>query len=201
MEWSVAKKVIKKGGTSKPHLLSVRLRKWREESGMTLDELAGRSKVSKAMLSKIENAKVQPTIALLGKLAEALDITITQLIGGQEKRRILHMKRTDQPVIFGNKEGYIRRSLSPIFPSRGVDFVEGTLKKGASTGSFGAHPEGVEEMLVLSRGKLRAILDGKELILEEGDSIYFHADVSHQFDNIGAKEAVFYLVINGSRVS
>lgn len=178
--------------------LGARVRALRLRADLTLDELARRSGISKAMLSKIENNLTQPTVTRIGRLAESLDVTITQLIGGRERRHILHLPKAAQAVIRDSRSGYIRRSLSPLFPSRGIDFVEGRLRKGASTGSFVPHAHGVEEMLVVSQGRIRVILDDASYELEEGDSIYFEADVEHQFDNIGTDEAIFFLVINGS---
>ena len=47
----------------------------------------------------------------------------------------------------------------------------------------------------MERGTLRAVLDGEEHVLEEGDAIFFEADVAHRFDNVGGEVCSYYLVI------
>jgi quercetin dioxygenase-like cupin family protein len=42
---------------------------------------------------------------------------------------------------------------------------------------------------------LRAVIEGEEYLLEAGDALYFEADVSHRFDNVGDSECSYYLVI------
>jgi quercetin dioxygenase-like cupin family protein len=54
----------------------------------------------------------------------------------------------------------------------------------------------VEEYIVVEEGRLRAILGGEEYLLEEGDALYFEADVPHRFDNVGKGECSYYLVID-----
>jgi quercetin dioxygenase-like cupin family protein len=50
--------------------------------------------------------------------------------------------------------------------------------------------------VVVERGRLRAILGGEEYVLDEGDAVYFEADVAHRFDNAGEGECSYYLVID-----
>ncbi len=54
---------------------------------------------------------------------------------------------------------------------------------------------GVEEYIVVEKGRLKAVIGGEECLLEEGDAVYFEADVTHRFDNVGAGECSYYLVI------
>ncbi|MEK9970656.1 MAG: helix-turn-helix transcriptional regulator, partial [Ferrovibrio sp.] len=52
----------------------------REEQGLSLADLAERSGVSKAMISRIERREASPTAALLGRLCAGLDITLSGLM-------------------------------------------------------------------------------------------------------------------------
>jgi quercetin dioxygenase-like cupin family protein len=54
----------------------------------------------------------------------------------------------------------------------------------------------VDEYVVVEKGSLRAVLGGEEYVLEEGDAVYFEADVAHRFDNAGEGECSYYLVID-----
>ena len=92
--------------------------------------------------------------------------------------------------------GFERQLLSPTFASRGVEFVRNVVPAGGSSGEFPPHRRGIEEHIVVERGRLRAVLGGEEYLLEEGDAIYFEADVPHRFDNAGPEECSYYLVIS-----
>src|ERR1700690_4174117 len=60
--------------------VGVNLRRLRSRRGLTLERLAQRSGVSRAMLSQIELGQSAPTINLLWKVARALDVTFSALI-------------------------------------------------------------------------------------------------------------------------
>ena len=55
-------------------------------------------------------------------------------------------------------------------------------------------PEGIEEYVLVEKGRLKAILGGEEYLLEKGDALYFEADIAHRFDNAGEGECSYYLV-------
>src|ERR1700676_3212775 len=61
-------------------LIALRLKSLRAERGWSLDELARHSNVSRATLSRLENAEVSPTTNVLGKLCAAYDLTMSRLM-------------------------------------------------------------------------------------------------------------------------
>lgn len=175
----------------------LRLRKSR---GQTLEQLATHAAVSKSMISKIERGQVSPSAAILGRLAEALEVGISDLLGAREASEVILIRAADQPVIRDDESGFERRCISPIFPARGVEIVFNTLPKGASTGIFVAHRHGVEEHIHVAKGRIRATLGDHEHILEAGDSLYFQAHVEHRFDNLADGESTWHLIIDSSKL-
>ena len=92
--------------------LANRLRCEREARDWTLADLAARSGISRAMLSKIERQEASPTAALLGRLSAALGLTLSQLFARpEEASRISRADR--QPVWRDPETGFQRRSLTP----------------------------------------------------------------------------------------
>jgi len=61
-------------------LIATRLLALRQSQGLSLADLAERSGVSKAMISKVERAQSSPTAVLLGKLAAGLGVPLAQLL-------------------------------------------------------------------------------------------------------------------------
>ncbi len=60
--------------------LAQRLRELRMERSWSLEELATKSGVSRATLSRIENNEVSPTAAVLGRLCAAFELTLSRLL-------------------------------------------------------------------------------------------------------------------------
>ena len=175
--------------------LGARVKDLRRRRGLTLDELAGSSGVSRAMLSKVERGEKNPTLVVAAKVAEGLGVSLSELLGTQERREVVVVPHERRPTMRDPETGFERQLLSPPFSGRGVEFVRNVVPEGASSGRFPPHRRGVEEYIVVEKGRLRAILGGQERVLEEGDALYFEADVPHRFDNAGEGDCSYYLVI------
>lgn len=178
--------------------LGQRIKRLRKGRGLSLAGLAARSGVSRSMISKAERGEANPTAAVLGRLAEALEVGISQLMAERDAAEVIVIRAAAQPVYHDPVSGFERRSVSPSLPSRGVDVVLNRLPKGASTGVFPAHRPGVQEHLVVVQGRIRARLGPEEHVLEAGDSLYFQAHIEHGFDNLADGESAWYLIIDSS---
>ena len=160
-----------------------------------METLAERSGVSRAMLSKLERGEKNPTLVVAAKVAEGLDVSLTQLVGVEDRREVVVVPRDRQTVMRDPETGFERQLLSPSFGGRGVEFIRNVVPHGSTSGEFPPHRRGVEEYVAVKKGRLRAVVGSEEIPLEEGDALYFEADVSHRFDNIGDGECSYYLVI------
>jgi transcriptional regulator with XRE-family HTH domain len=176
--------------------LGVRVRDLRKERGLTLEELAGVSGVSRAMISKLERGEKNPTLVIAARLAEGLGVSLSRLAGVEERREVVVVPKVGRTVLRDPETGFERQSLSPTFPGRGVEFLRNVVPEASTSGDFPPHRKGVEEHIVVEKGELEAILDGETYLLREGDALYFAADVPHRFDNVGRGECAYYLVIS-----
>jgi transcriptional regulator with XRE-family HTH domain len=176
--------------------LGGRVRELRRGRGLTLEDLAEQSGVSRAMISKLERGEKNPTLVVAAKLAEGLGVTLSQLAGMEERREVVVVPRERRMVMRDPETGFERQLLSPNFVGRGVEFIRNEIPEGSTSGEFPPHRRGVEEHIVVERGSLRATVGGEEYLLGEGDALYFEADVPHCFDNAGEGECSYYLVIS-----
>jgi len=171
-----------------------RVRALRRERGWTLEVLAERSGVSRAMISKLERGEKNPTLVVAARVAEGLGVSLSRLVGVEERREVVVVPRGRRMTVRDPETGFERQLLSPSFG--GLVFVRNVVPEGSTSGEFPPHRRGVEEYLVVEKGRLRAVLGGEEYVLEEGDAAYFEADVAHRFDNAGEGECSYYLVID-----
>jgi transcriptional regulator with XRE-family HTH domain len=175
--------------------LAGNLRRLRKERALTLDELSLKCGVSRAMLSKIERGVSTPTATVLGKIAAGFGIGLSRLVGGQVQRSSLMLTPGEQPLFRDPESGLERRSLSPLFSDRSVDFALNVLPTGRSV-SFPAHQDGVEEYLYVVRGALRVVVDDTEFNVLTGSMLFYSANAVHEFHNDGDDEAEFFIVVD-----
>jgi len=185
---------------SSKNILGDTLRRRRQDRNLTLDQLASQSGVSRAAISKIERGDSGATTPVLGKLAEALDLSISQLIGGRQKDQVVHIPSAAQPVFLEKDSGFERQSLSPMYRGQGIDFVLNRLPPHAKTGPFPSHRHGVEEHLYVTKGRLKVTLDDETYSLKTGDFLLYQGDRSHTFENLGNSTCEYFIVVDSTRL-
>ncbi len=175
------------------------LRAIRQLRGLSMSALAAASSVSKAMISKIERGDGGVSASTLGKLAEALEVGISDLLAKDEVNSIVYSPMESQPVLHDSKRKFIRRALSPIFPGRGIDVVHNELGPGGRTGAFPPHKKGVHEYIVALSGTLTVHLNERQITMNAGDSLFFDADCTHEMANDTQEPVSWLLVIDGTK--
>jgi transcriptional regulator with XRE-family HTH domain len=178
-----------------PPALGPNLRRLRSKRGLSLERLARRSGVSRAMLSQIELGQSAPTINLLWKIARALEVPFSSLIDrSTDKAAVVLPARSGK--LLANQDGtFTSRALFPFDERRNrTEFYELRLKA-AGEEQAEPHPAGTTENLVVTAGAVEIEVDHVAHRLEVGDAILFGADVPHRYRNLGGAEAVMYLVM------
>jgi transcriptional regulator with XRE-family HTH domain len=174
------------------------LRHRRKTRGMSLDDLAKASGVSRAALSQIETCKTNPTVGLLWKIAVGLGIPIAELIGAPRTGSISVLRRADSQLLRSTDGRFESRPLAPAGVSPLVELYELRLHA-RSQHQSDAHATGTHEIVVVLNGVLRMRVgasSGEEIHdLEPGDSISFAADRAHTYENPGGAEARYHNII------
>ncbi|MBO1110339.1 helix-turn-helix domain-containing protein [Bordetella petrii] len=153
--------------------IAQRLRALRAERGWSLDELAQRSQVSRATLSRLENAAVSATASVLGKLCGAYGMTVSRLMRLAEADYAPLVARDDQPVWTDASVGFERRSVSPPAQRLAGEVLECRLAPGARIDYDKPPRPGLEHHLLLLEGRLQVILDGQPQALQPGDCLRY----------------------------
>jgi transcriptional regulator with XRE-family HTH domain len=170
------------------------VRALRKARAYSLDELATRSGVSRASLSQIETAKTNPTISILWKIAAGLGVPFAALLGDERVERVRVLRRNDQQVLRSADGRLESRPLMPAGASPNVEVYELRLAPRAVSVSE-PHAKGTTEHLIVLTGTLRLRAADEVYDLAAGDSVFFHADVPHTYENPGRIEARYHDVI------
>jgi transcriptional regulator with XRE-family HTH domain len=176
--------------------LAEKLRAERESRGWTLADLATRSGVSRAMISKIERGEASPTAALLGRLSAAFGLTMSQLFDRMEEPRGGQIARADgQPLWRDPETGFVRRSLSPPGPSP-LELVWGEFSPGARIAYPASSYEFIaDQQLVVIAGELSIIQGDTTHDLHPGDCLRFGPPRDTVFHNPGAARCRYVVAL------
>jgi transcriptional regulator with XRE-family HTH domain len=187
------------GGTTKLSIVvGENLRDLRRKNRLSLDQLSHLSGVSRAMLGQIETGKSAPTINLLGRIADALHVSVSQLITSRAARSTVIVPR-DRTIVVASTEGaYSSRSLFPSHDGSGIEVYELCVAAGHAE-SFAPLQSAAKKRLVLASGNLEVrVGEDSPVRLRGGDAILFDADIEHEFCNPGEVEAKAFLIISVS---
>ncbi len=154
-------------------LIAQRLKGLRAERGWSLDELARRSTVSRATLSRLENAEVSPTASVLGKLCAAYGLTMSRLMHMVEDGFAPLIRRRTQSVWTDPTIGFRRRSVSPPAQTLAAEALECALEPGARITYDRPPRSGLEHHLLLIEGQLEVSVDGQTYDLRPGDCLRY----------------------------
>lgn len=110
--------------------LGQRIKALRQARSLTLDQLAERSGVSRAMISRVERAESSATAALLDRLCVGLGVMLSSLFRDERQSGPL-VRRAEQPVWTDPASGYVRRSVSPPGTGSQIEIVEVEMPPGA----------------------------------------------------------------------
>lgn len=174
--------------------IAQRLRTLRAERQWSLEDLAGRSEVSRATLSRIENGDVSPTASVLGKLCAAYGMTMSRLMLMVEEDFAPVVRREAQSVWVDADTGFRRRSISPPARNLAGEALECELKP-ATRIAYDAPPRpGLEHHLILIEGQLELTVDGLTHLLNPGDCLRYQLFGASRFvtpEHSGARYFLF----------
>lgn len=159
--------------------LAGRLSALRAARGWTLDQLAAASGVSRAALSRLENAEVSPSADVLCRLADAHDMTLSRLFAMIEDGFAAHVTRDEQAVWRDGETGLAKRYVSPAAAALAGEVVECKMTPNSEMVQDTPDVVGQEHHLVLLTGYLRVELDGSGYTLGAGDALRYrdHGEV------------------------
>lgn len=153
--------------------LAQRLKLLRSERGWSLDALAKLSKVSRATLSRLENAEVSPTASVLGKLCAAYGLPMSRLMRMVEDDYEPLVRPNEQTVWHDPSVGFQRRSLSPPAQTLAGEVLECRLDPGAQIAYEAPPRPGLEHHLTLLEGALQVEVNGRVHHLRPGDCLRY----------------------------
>jgi len=169
----------------KPYALGEKLRGLRLKKSMGLVQLGKHTGLSPAMLSKLENGRLVPTIPTLLRIAMVFSVGLEYFFTDERKRHVVAIVRQQDRIRFPERPG--GGEVSYWFES--LDFAANERRLNAFLAEFQpvaadkqrTHQHAGVEFLYMIRGKIDLVIGSDTHTLDTGDAIYFDSSVRHSY--------------------
>lgn len=174
--------------------LARNLRRLRNERGLTLDELARRAGISRSMLIQVEQKRVNPTLATLVRLAQALDVGLAELVELGNRRRVRIVAADEVVQLWSSPGGSTGRLLVGSDQLDHVEFWDWLLEP-EDAHEAEAHAPGTAEIIHVLDGELTLEVEGEAYTATAGESVIFPADADHTYRNEGTRPLRLFMIV------
>jgi transcriptional regulator with XRE-family HTH domain len=174
--------------------LAQRIRLERDGRGWSLAELAERSGVSKATISKIERAEVSPTAVVLVRLASAFDLTLAGLMLRAEGKGERVARAAEQPIWRDPETGYLRRQVFSR-PDNPVEIIRVEMPARQRVTLPASSYTHIRQVLWVLSGSLVITEGGTRQVLATGDCLGFGPPAETTFANETASPCTYVVAL------
>lgn len=180
--------------------IGAKIKELRRAKKLKLQDVANETGFSTALISQIENNNVSPPIATLSKIAHFFDVKIGHFFNENEEESPYEVLRGSERTIVpkvvskdGTNHGYFYESLSVRKKNKKMDPFLITLNEKVTNTETYSHNG--EEFLYVMKGTAELLLDDQRFTLNEGDSVYFDANLKHRLLSAGSGEVKVMAVV------
>lgn len=163
--------------------LGRKIRDLRLRRGLTVQQLAEATGLSKGFISQVENSRTSPSLATLQDLARALETSVAYLVVEEEQAPHV-VRRAERPClqVGGNTS---RVEVLSAQPKRNLELLVAELPPGVTAGDKRHYHHG-EEVVLCLEGRVKLVCGEHVVLLEDGDACHYDGRVPHALENAGA---------------
>jgi transcriptional regulator with XRE-family HTH domain len=188
----------------RPYAIADKLRTLRLRRSMGLAQLADHSGFSPAMLSRLENGRLVPTLPTLTRIALVFGVGLDYFFTDPRKRHVVALSRRDERKVFPSDP----KSSSTPWSFESLNFRANERKLNGFLAHF--HPSSDQkitphyhpgvEFLYLINGELEMTIGVEKFRLSAGDSIYFDSLQKHSYRSLVKKACTAVVVTTASPI-
>jgi transcriptional regulator with XRE-family HTH domain len=173
--------------------VAARVRELRELSGISVESMASALGLDKAGYLALESGQEDISVGILTRIAQRCNVELVTLITGEEPRlRTYTLTRKGKGASVERKAEYQYMALAANFIHKKA---EPFLVTAPPDGPFHLNIHPGQEFTYLLEGRLKVSIGGHEVVLEEGDSLYFDSTSPHAVMAMDGKPARFLAVL------
>ena len=186
----------------RPYAIGEKLRSLRQRKSMGLAQLAAHTGLSAAMLSKLENARLVPTLPTLVRIATVFNVGLDYFFTDPRKRHIVAISRKDERI----KLPADAKPRDAAYDFESLNFRATERKLNAFLAHFHdlppakitPHYHAGVELLYVIEGKIEISIGTEIYQLSNGDAVYFDSIQKHAYRRRGPGNCTAVVVTTGS---
>lgn len=155
-----------------------KIKRLRQANGLTLEELANRSELTKGFLSQLERDLTSPSVATLEDILEALGTNLQEFFSEKPAEQIVFKK---DDFFINEQDDYIISYIIPNAQKNEMEPIIIDLQPGGM--SYDDEPHHGEEFGYVLEGEVELVLGTERYKVRQGESFYYKADVDHKLKN------------------
>ena len=176
--------------------IGLRLKGLRDALEMSKEEFAKSCNIPVKEYTEYEVGKKDFSISLLKRIASKYNIDLNTLIFDEESRMSSYaLTRREKGLEIKRVEDYKYQALASGFTNRKADIFYVTVEPKDDNVPLHLSSHSGQEFSLVIKGRLLIQINGKDLILERGDSLYFDPNLPHGMKALDGKPAKFLTVI------
>jgi transcriptional regulator with XRE-family HTH domain len=173
-----------------------RIKEIREISGISAETLAGKLGLKVDQYNKYESGNTDIPVGIIFEIAELFNVELSVMLGGDNPRlRIYGVVRNGKGLKLERRKQYKYESLAYNFINKKAEPFMVTIDPNQenTVQEFNTHPG--QEFNYVVKGTMMTIIDGHEIILNEGDSLYFDSGCKHAMKAMNNEQVKFLAIV------
>lgn len=176
--------------------IAERLKGLREVMDVSVEDAATTCGISVVQYMAYESGKIDIPVSILHNISHKYGVELTVLLTGEDPHmRHYSLTRKNMGIDVERTKAYKYQSLAQSFINRKAEPFIVTVEPKPENTEISLNTHTGQEFNYILKGRLKFNFDGKEMILEEGDSIYFDSGFPHGMLSLDGKECQFLALI------
>lgn len=178
------------------HEIGERIKGIRELSDLSIAQLAERVRTTPELLSQYESGMIDIPVSILHDISTELNIDMTELLTGESaKLSVYSVVRKNKGVGVDRRAAYDYKALAYNFANRKIEPFLITIEPKSDDEPFSLNLHGGHEFHYCLEGSFKIKIDKHEIIINEGDAIYFDSTCPHGMKALDGKIARELVII------
>jgi transcriptional regulator with XRE-family HTH domain len=176
--------------------IAERLKGLRDALNIAAEEMAGACNLSVEEYLTLESGTADISVSVLHRIAQSYGVELTTLMFGDEpKMNAYFVTRKGKGVAVERTKSYKYQSLAAGFANRKADPFLVTVHPKPDNEPVYRNAHAGQEFNLVLQGRMLIQINGKDIVLEAGDSIYFNSGLPHGMKALGGEKVRFLAII------
>ena len=176
--------------------IAIRLKGLRDVLDLTTQDVAQACGISEEKYIALESGEQDIPVSILHQISLHYGIDLSALMFGDEPRMNAYfLTRKGKGAAVERTKAYKYQSLAAGFMNRKADPFIVTVEPGNESVPVHLNSHPGQEFNLVIEGRMLINIEGKEIILNQGDSIYFNSKLPHGMKALDGKTVRFLAVI------